>query len=675
MYPYYPSLRCALDPSGRVWKVPQPFTETLQPAVCKFLQSKEVWEVLQDQMKQHFCSVRVEEPLLELSPLPSFSKQAGLTAERVEEWKSSAQRALRQLLSQYGTFQCPMNSPAWAEAEPDIRSTLSQDVLLLMDASSQILTVVGKAEDLKGIKDGVKKMAATAMMKIQQRREEVSEPMDLEPTMFYILEKEGLLKAAGDLKLSYNSSSRTLTFTGLPADVYRARFWVLERKSLLIRKQVDLPPVLLDFLKTLDSEEVSAELFTSRGICASCSSVSGGVLLLGRSDRELADAEQKIRATFGQLTLDVEDPELLHLPVWMSLRDRLLEDNNSSKATVAMVEQGEQLTLAGYLETVGRLSSTLKPFLEDNSRVEEVLRVQACVLHFLLSKKSQEYRAIATACSARIQIDEGRRSLSIAGARFQVLKAKSLIQEVVDGLSTDRLVVDKPGAKKYFLAQGSSFLSFIINDLSCVVRLDPQRPAPSLCKVGTPSGVQLSVHEANICSLQVDAVVNPANEDLKHIGGLAQALLQAAGPELQKICNRYVAANGALRPGEAVATDACRLPCKHLIHAVGPRFSEHSREESVLLLRRAVVQSLREAQRLACTSVALPAISSGMFGFPLQLCADTIAQAVWEHCSAPGGLGGLSEVQLVANTEQTAGALASALKKVSANLGQAAASG
>lgn len=677
VHPYYESLRCPLYGKDQpVWKMPEPFTETVEPAVCKFLQDKNLWKVIEAQMNQHFCSLSVEEPLVKLSPLPSFLRQAGLTAEQVEEWKSNVQRAFHQLLSQYGTFQCPMNTPAWNQAERDIRSAVSQDGLLLMDASSHNLTVVGKSEDIKGIEDRVKKIAATAMKKIQQERDKVTEAMELAPTVFYILEKEGLQKAARDispvLELSYDNRSRTLTFRGIPADVFKAKSWVLERKFSLIKKQIDFPPVLLDFLKTVDSEEISEELFTSKGICATYIIVSDGILLLGCSDSVLADAEQKMIRAFTQQTLAVEDPGLLHLPEWMSLKQRLLTDNNSSKATVAILDQGrDQVTMVGYLETVEDVSRKVRLFIVDNSRVEEVIHVQSCALQVVVRKKKQDYTGIAAACGAKIQIDEGRSSICIAGARFQVLKAKSLIQELLDALSTDTLTVDKPGAKKYFQVQGSFFLSSIISDLNCVVLLDPQSSAPCLCKVSTPSGVQLSVREADICTLQVDAVVNAANKDLQHIGGLALALLQAAGPELQNICNHYVARNGALRPGEAVATDACGLPCKHVIHVVGPRFSDHSQEESVQLLKRAVAQSLGEAQRLSCTTVAMPAISSGMFGFPLQLCTDSIAQAVWEHCGAAGGRGALREVQLVANDEQTAGALATAVKKVSDSLGQA----
>uniref|UniRef100_A0A3B4F3U3 Macro domain-containing protein n=1 Tax=Pundamilia nyererei TaxID=303518 RepID=A0A3B4F3U3_9CICH len=216
--------------------------------------------------------------------------------------------------------------------------------------------------------------------------------------------------------------------------------------------------------------------------------------------------------------------------------------------------------------------------------------------------------------------------------------------ELASALFTDTLTVDKPGAKKYFQTQGSIFLPTIMNELRCVILLRPEIEEEeeeevenyggetTLCRVQTNSGVLISVSKVDICSFGVDAVVNAANEDLDHIGGLALALLRAAGPQLQRESSDYVAKNGRLRPGDAIITDAYNLPCKHVVHAVGPRFSDFDRKTSVSRLKTAVRESLRQAEMANCSSVALPAISSGIFGFPVDLCAETIAQAVREHC-------------------------------------------
>lgn len=676
VYPYYESLRNPLYGKDRpVWKMPEAFTEAVEHAVWKFLESKKLCKTINEQMSQHFCSVNLEKPAATLSPLPNFLKQPGLTQERVAAWQSAAQRAFHQLVSQYGTFKCPMNEPAWREAEPDVRSAAREDALLLMDASTENLTVVGRVEDLKRIKDGVTKVAATAMRQVQRKRDEESETMEVAPTLFYILEQEGLQRVHSmtpDLKMSYNDKSRKLSFIGIPNEIYKVKSWILEKKFSLVKKQIEVSPVIFDFLLMVDSEEMSQKLFTSRGTCASYSINDRVLSLVGTSDSTLADAENKMRAAFESQTIDVDDPEVLHLPEWMSLKNSFLE-HNSSMTRVAILHRGDQITVVGFQDLVRDVSCRVKPFIVDNSRVKETIRLQSCALQFMVKKKKQDYTRIAEACSTQIQIDEARPSFSISGPRYCVVKARSLIQEMVSTLSTDKLIMNNPGAKKFFQLQATNLMA-IVDKQNCVITFGPEREEQrSLCKFPTPSGVQLSVSEADICLLHVDAVVNAANEDLHHGGGLAAVLLAAAGPELQNICNSHVTSHGPLRPGDVVATDACNLPCKHVIHAVGPRFSNHSRDESVRLLKRVVTQSVKEAERLKCSSVAIPAISSGAFDFPLDLCADTIAQAVWEHCRATGGQRSLREIQLVSNNDKTAEALATAIKKVCETPGRAVA--
>lgn len=282
----------------------------------------------------------------------------------------------------------------------------------------------------------------------------------------------------------------------------------------------------------------------------------------------------------------------------------------------------------------------------------------------------------------QIDFDPKRPKMTITGARINVQNAKSHLQKLTGALVTDRHVIDKPGAKKYFLSQGSIMLSSLMIDLNCVVLLmsenqeeeeddkEDSREETTVChyKVQTASGVLVSVNEANICRLSVDAVVNAANEALQHEGGLALALCKAAGRELQKISDDHVNTQGPLKPGDAVVTGGCNLPCKYVVHAVGPRFYDHDEKTSVRLLRRAVNQSLREAVKVNCTSVALPAISSGMFDFPVGLCADTIAEAVREFCDSVDGPGSVTQILIVDNNASTVRKLTAGVQAVFSDL-------
>ncbi|XP_073321468.1 protein mono-ADP-ribosyltransferase PARP14-like isoform X2 [Pagrus major] len=691
VYPYHESLGSALYGKERpAWKMPEPFTEKVHHVVWKFLQMKKLFQNINDQMGPYFCSVDLNNNEVKLSPLPGFLRQKGLTAERVSRWMSTTLDAFRQQMSQYTAFECEVNADAWKAAEKDVRSVVKDDAVLVMDASRDTLTVAGQADDMKQLRAPVEDIVRKAIIQIKRQTDAVSEGMALPPAMFYILKQEGLKKAAQDISpdmsLAYDAGTQMITITGLPAEVYQTKSWILEKKVGMSKKQIDVPPGLLDFLKTVDPMDMSHDLFTSQGITAIYGIEDKGVMLLGSSDRVLAEAESKMKQVLSLQTLDVEDQEVLKRHNWMSLNQQLLDTYNSSKKKTVTIQihpdRRNKITVAGFLTPVKEISSSLKECIVNYSQVQETIRVKSgAVVQFIDKKKGQDCTSIAKANDVTVHFDEERPKIIIAGARVHVQKAKSCFLEMTGALSTDTFTVDKPGAKKYFQSAGRMVLSTMMSELNCVVILRPDNQPEEeeenyegedgscYCKVRTASGVLVSVSKADICRFSVDAVVNAANEELQHIGGLALALLKAAGPELQKVSNDYVSRNRNLRPGEAIVTRAFNLPCKHVVHAVGPRFSDFDQKTSVSRLKLAVKESLRQAEKVNCSTVALPAISSGVFGFPVDLCADTIAQSVREYCDSPESPRTLTEIHLVDNNHNTVRVLATAVNTEFNDLG------
>jgi O-acetyl-ADP-ribose deacetylase (regulator of RNase III) len=127
----------------------------------------------------------------------------------------------------------------------------------------------------------------------------------------------------------------------------------------------------------------------------------------------------------------------------------------------------------------------------------------------------------------------------------------------------------------------------------------------------------IEIATADITRIHVDAIVNAANEALQLGSGVAGAIRISGGPTIQEECDRI----GTCAVGQAVVTPAGKLPCKWVIHAVGPVWRGGAYGEE-MLLASAVLQALRRAEDIGATSVALPAISSGAFGFPGEMAAE-----------------------------------------------------
>jgi O-acetyl-ADP-ribose deacetylase (regulator of RNase III) len=155
----------------------------------------------------------------------------------------------------------------------------------------------------------------------------------------------------------------------------------------------------------------------------------------------------------------------------------------------------------------------------------------------------------------------------------------------------------------------------------------PSAPAPLLSAEIGP--VRLDVLVADITTLHVDAIVNAANTRLKRGGGVDGAIHRAAGPELQAECDTL----GGCATGSAKITRGYRLPAKHVIHAVGPVWHGGNADEEDLLASCYRTALMRAADR-RLASLAFPAISTGVYGFPADRAARIAVGTVVSELSA-----------------------------------------
>jgi O-acetyl-ADP-ribose deacetylase (regulator of RNase III) len=142
----------------------------------------------------------------------------------------------------------------------------------------------------------------------------------------------------------------------------------------------------------------------------------------------------------------------------------------------------------------------------------------------------------------------------------------------------------------------------------------------------------LELIQADITTLDVDAIVNAANESLLGGGGVDGAIHRAAGPQLLAECRTL----HGCRTGEAKITRGYRLRARHVIHTVGPVYA--NRAEDAVSLASAVRNSLRLADEQHLASIAFPAISTGVYSYPMGEAARVIVSTIIDYCRNATGL-------------------------------------
>jgi O-acetyl-ADP-ribose deacetylase (regulator of RNase III) len=138
-----------------------------------------------------------------------------------------------------------------------------------------------------------------------------------------------------------------------------------------------------------------------------------------------------------------------------------------------------------------------------------------------------------------------------------------------------------------------------------------------------PSGQRLEIVTGDLTHQEVDAIVNAANSQLAHGGGVAGVIVRRGGSIIQQESDEWVSRSGPVSHDKPALTGAGNLPCRYVIHAVGPVWGEGDEEPK---LGSAIIGSLKLAETMNLRSIAFPAISTGIFGVPFPLAAKIFHQ-------------------------------------------------
>jgi O-acetyl-ADP-ribose deacetylase (regulator of RNase III) len=142
------------------------------------------------------------------------------------------------------------------------------------------------------------------------------------------------------------------------------------------------------------------------------------------------------------------------------------------------------------------------------------------------------------------------------------------------------------------------------------------------------TGQCLQIVQGDITAETVDAIVNAANSQLRHGGGVAGLISRRGGPLIQSESDQWVKQKGVVTHDKPAYTSAGNLPCRYIIHAVGPVWGSGQEDEKLSV---AISSSLRLADQLGIVSISYPAISTGIFGFPKTRAAQVIFKSISDY--------------------------------------------
>lgn len=322
---------------------------------------------------------------------------------------------------------------------------------------------------------------------------------------------------------------------------------------------------------------------------------------------------------------------------------------------VQIFTSGNKVTIAGFKKGVSKSIQTINDFVKEKCNVTSHVEIERGMWRLFHGPMQAKWQKIVSQCQQNgvelVGPDENDNKqvvLQLRGDTTFVTESCQNIHTIVKSVAMASVSISRPGTCKFF--QSSEHAGILLAGIEQTERVciekgeiddsshDDQIPDldgtpganfTKVCVARTREFKQIVIYVGDITEFdKADVIVNAANGDLNHIGGVAAAIAAKGGSIIQHESSQRVKKSGKLDDGDAwLTTKVGTLPCKALIHAVGPKWSGgHSKQKA--LLSKACTSSLQKAGKYR--SIAFPAISSGVFGFPLDQCAHTLVKAAIE---------------------------------------------
>ena len=331
-----------------------------------------------------------------------------------------------------------------------------------------------------------------------------------------------------------------------------------------------------------------------------------------------------------------------------------------SKHLVHIELREDKILFTGVDEICLKATNELKAFLTKHAYRKKTLPLTKGRARALFSIYEEERRRLETAFSGRevtISLSRDECCIVITGRGDSAIDVVRKLTDLSNELQQIEFIMQRPGLLKVIEAKTFKRALTSIENVDKVVIINADEDKAGsvqdeeiekeyavissslICQLKLVDGKALCVYEGDITDHECDAIVNPANERLCLGSGVAGAIRSQGGQTIQDECDKLVQEYGELDEGEVATTSAGRLKnTKNVIHAVGPRWPvsgrsvgekelEHRKKACKEILFDTMKNVLEEADKQDCLSVAVPAISSGIYGFPKDLCAELLTKA------------------------------------------------
>jgi len=611
--------------SGFVMDISKPFVNCIKKNQGRF----------EEMLTPLFAAVFVDTEMdqIKINPCPG--------CENLEDWKTRCQSIVGSYLKFFVSETISFPTDIKTVMYPTIINCIQNHPLVDIRFDEENLTVVisGEKPMVYEIKDKLKEVCELEMSKKEA---------SVEDSKFLPFLKSKVNSMFSKFKpFSENHSNYSTGVKSTQEDC--------ERECALSSIPVKISNDKIQFLSTTRGRSLLQSYLQGFEALVQVQFDSKGILrLLSRIKSDGITVAKKIEGHVISISVPFSNPEIF-LPSLKGNDWAILRSNIEETHCVSISISSNGLIVVGDKRSLPIVKENIEQFIENSCNAEKSVPICEAQWKLLTTHMASKWNKIEHRLENERMINymvpsENNKisCIFLKGEKSLVLGFAKEIEQLVTSICTSPPIEQaRPGTVKFFYSEkGTTLIRGIeAEEKSCVqlnvLQADEKgenvtkhtvvKKGKRLCMGTTKEGIAIILMHGNIADLPVDVIVNSANSDLKHISGVSLAISNQGGPIIQEESNRIIFKDGKLQIGGAVMTkEVGKLPCKRLIHAVGPKWNGGQYNEEAFL-KMVCLESLNLASGFQ--TVSFPAIRAGLFGFPVKRCAACMLKAFIEYSS------------------------------------------
>ncbi|XP_056006116.1 protein mono-ADP-ribosyltransferase PARP14-like isoform X2 [Ostrea edulis] len=564
-------------------------------------------------------------------------------------------------------------------------------VAVVLEKSNHEIYVTGHKQASTEVSKQISDIIQKVDEELDRKKQQIHEEKQLKRHQVLILQfckfEQDMQKKYKDISLKYDLGKNCVKFEGLSGEVTLAILEMFEFVAKVVKTEIGpFSKLLQNFLQNQPVYRYVNGKMREKGVVGvwEFNKEQEILTVFSLSDQQAVQAAHLLKESVIETPVNVkeESRSLLTSGEWQS-KSNEIEGQGEGLIKIATNAAQNTIIILCTDKWEGLCREFVEDFIEANTVYEETLKLEPGMMRYI----QMNYAEAIDKVDKDLQQEKGAAKIDntgilIRGTRTGLNKGKFTISKIVQGVTKQSHTISKPGIRKHVDSQqGQDKLRTVERNQDVVIGISDESASDedvdiSKLRTGvmrqelavcvTSAGKKISAMVVDMMELGVDVIVNPANKDMRHIGGVAKIIVEKGGRSIQEECNDYVRKKGRLMEGQVFLSTAGNLKCKGVVHAVGPVWQNGTNQEEEYL-REAVFKSLEITSEKRFTSIAFPALCTGVFGYPMREATRVVVVAVRDFFKENSG-SSVDTVCLCDVKEDTVQGFVSAMKREMKNV-------